>query len=218
MKKRIVSILMVCVMCCVTLFSANTAMAVDMNDADIVRDEMNEKLAVIFEYLNGQNISLLQHEKKEYNIPVGDEIVTVTVENEQVQKGRGIGLNYYTIAANTSYIYTLTISNIHNGSGNIVYTVNYDVGNASGTSGSYATLYKMTVNRVGISATSPSGFDVDDYGTFINRDYDDTIVGRTTGYVVFGRTLLSDVGVTILVKFGTLTNSQVQVSYEYEIN
>lgn len=71
---------------------------------------------------------------------------------------------------------------------------------------------------MGISATSPSGFDVDDYGTFINRDYDDTIVGRTTGYVVFGRTLLSDVGVTILVKFGTLTNSQVQVSYEYEIN
>lgn len=185
---------------------------------DDIKQEIDETLAAVCAYLNNETISLTQHENKVYNIPVGEKIVTVNVENEQLQNERNIGLDYYDVAANSSYKYTLTINNLYNGTGKIVFKLNYDTGDAVGTSGITASMYKLTITKATISATAPTNYDLYDSGTFINHDFDDSTAMRATGYATFRKMFFPQVGLTLLVEGGEAGYDKVQIRYSYEVN
>ncbi len=190
----------------------------DIEITDDIKEEIDETLAAVCTYLNNETISLTQRENKVYNIPVGEKIVTVTVKNEQLQNERNIGLDYYDVVANSSYKYTLTINNLYNGTGKIVFKLNYDTGDAVGTSGITASMYKLTITKATISATAPTNYDLYDSGTFINHDFDGSTAMRTTGYATFRKTFLPQVGFNLLVEGGTAGNDKVQIRYSYEVN
>jgi len=190
----------------------------DIEITDDIKEEIDETLAAVCTYLNNETISLAQRENKVYNIPVGEKIVTVSVENEQLQNERNIGLDYYDVVANSSYKYTLTINNLYKGSGKIVFKLNYDTGDAVGTSGITASMYKLTITKATISATAPTNYDLYDSGTFIDHDFDNSTAMRATGYATFRKTFLPQVGFNLLVEGGTSGNDKVQIRYSYEVD
>lgn len=152
MKKRLFS----CLMAVVIAFSmmATPAFAAETTPDE---DELNQTLEAVFSFLNDQKTQLHASERFDYEIPVGENVVSVTVENQPEEEistfASGQGANF-DIELNKSYIYTFTINNFYSGSGTIVYKIYYYVW----TTGQPNTVpYRLTATSTSINVTVPSG-------------------------------------------------------------
>lgn len=178
MKRRIMGILLTCAMCC-TLFSAPVLAAETggsgPNVSDVASEQLDETLRAVSDYLNDQAVSLNHFDEKVYNVPVGDEFVTVTRTTEQVQRSRGFGRDtLYDVVANRSYVSSITIDAGSFG-GKIWMKIYFDTGNAIGNR------YSLRI----VSATfvvNWSDFDITNAATAIERSYDNTTHGEVGGF------------------------------------
>lgn len=178
MKRRIMGILLTCAMCC-TLFSAPVLAAETggsgPNVSDVASEQLDETLRAVSDYLNDQPVSLNHFDEKVYNVPVGDEFVTVTRTTEQVQRSRGSDRDtIYNVVANRSYVSSTTIDAGSFG-GKIWMKIYFDTGNAIGS------CYSLRI----VSATfvvNWSDYDIINAATAIDRSYDNTTHGAVGGF------------------------------------
>lgn len=185
---------------------------------DAEKEQIANTLEVVFEYLNTQTLSLSKLEDQVHYLSVDGETVVVSIKNEQVSNERKTDYSTYDIVSGQSYTYTLTINNVYNYSGKVIFKIYYDVGKPAGTDNLSSTLYKITLTDATISATAPSGFSKGDSDTYIDSSQDDSTTGEATAYIEFTRTVLSDITVDISVSCGTVPNGRIMFKYSYEVN
>lgn len=156
MKKRQIKRLFACIMAIVMAISVTVTPAF-ASEAEIGEDEINQTLEAVFSFLNSQKTQLHASERVDYEVPVGENIVSVTVENQPLMQARTptYGDNRFEgIKIDTSYIYTLTIQDFYSGSGTIVFKVNYHVWR---TNDPNTVRFRLTPDQVTIDVTLPSG-------------------------------------------------------------
>lgn len=120
-------------------------------------DELRQTLEAVFSFLNDQQIPLHASARFDYEIPVGENVVSVTVENQPVEEISTLGIGMggpHDIELDHSYVYTLTINDFYSGSGTIVYSMTYNVW---ATGEPHTVPYRLTVKNTSIDVTVPSG-------------------------------------------------------------
>lgn len=189
---------------------------------DIAQEEINRRLKIVFDYLdehaksadfNGQS-SLI------FNIPVdAGVIVTAEIANQKdsdsLISASTVGSSSFSIAANTTYNYKLTITNVIGSGDTTIYTVNYTTGNSTDFGGKG--VYKLTVNGVSIAGTPSGLYSVGETYTSIGTN--NNIVVTTGGYIKYTHPILSTKTILIVpVDMGSLSGGVLQVNYTYEVN
>ena len=210
-RNALCTIIVLSMLCTLTFVPTSAAATNELPDD--AQEQIEKTLSTVFDYLNSQSFMSLGHlENRSYNIPVEERIVVVNVRNEQIQIGRGAGSEYYPIQKNTSYIYTLTINDIHSGSGSIVLKVNYDVG---GTFSTYDDVYKLLVKDGTITVTPPTFYSVRGSAVEINHDWDNSNVGKLVAVTGFSSVVLKDFDFLIELTLISTEGSKIHARYTY---
>lgn len=216
-SRKFLSKIIAFILCCTMLPNFAAAANTEPDTYDVEKEQIAATMEAVFEYLNTQTLSLSKLENQVHYLSVGDETVKISINNEQISKERKVGLDGYDIVSGKSYVYTLTIDNIYNLSGKVIFKIYYDVGKPAGTDDLSSTVYRITLTDATISATAPSGFSKGDSDTYIDSSQDNSTTGEATAYIEFTRTLLSDITVDISVSCGTVPNERIMFKYSYEI-
>lgn len=212
MKKRF----LVGVFAVVMMFSmlSTTAIAADVDSGE---DEIKQTLETVFDYLNDQETHLHAMETVEYKIPVGENLISVTVENTPIAVGYGIVHgedSYFDIERGMSYINTTTIKNFYSNSGTIVFKVQYKVW---GNDDPGKVRYRLTPTSVSIDVTDPSGCTLIDSSATYNPDYTVTNLIETYGTASFSRIWpLSNLNFSMKVTILSYEEGYVLCRYQYE--
>lgn len=192
----------------------NLVIPAEVNAADdIQQEEIDRRMNVIFGYLNEYANNPAYIDQKSFDIQVEkDVIVNAEISNQEVTKSRALGSTNFKVKANTSYVYTLTVSNVV-GSGDITrYTVNYRTGSASSNGA-----HSITVNSVSISGSAPSGYSLGTKFTWIGNSNGNIIVS-TGGYITYTRKLLANKTLNFnSVSLGSTPNNNLTVDYSYGV-
>ncbi|ANY66749.1 hypothetical protein BBD42_09950 [Paenibacillus sp. BIHB 4019] len=188
------------------------------HENDVTQEEINRRLEVVFDYLDehAKNADFNGQSSLIYNIPVGEGvIVTAEIANQKDSdpRARTIGSSSYSITANTTYNYKLTLTSVISSGDITVYTVNYTTGNSTDFGNG---VYKLTVNSVSLTGT-PSGFySVGDTYTTIGSN--NNIIVTTGGYIKYTHPILSNKTILIVpVDMGSLAGGLLKVNYTYEV-
>lgn len=184
----------------------------------IDQQEIDRRLKVVFDYLNeyANDVDFNGQSHLIFEIPIEENIVVYAkISNQEALKARAIGSSSYSVSANTTYNYTLTLNNIVGTGDTTVYTVNYTTGDPV-SSGKDA--YRLTVNKVSIKGTAPSGYSLGNNDTWIGNTNGNLIVD-TGGYIKYTRVLWADKTVNFnKVSLGSVVGSKVVVDYSYDVN
>ncbi|MNI20651.1 hypothetical protein D3C81_1449100 [compost metagenome] len=185
---------------------------------DITQEEINRRMEIVLDYLNEhtQSADLNGQSSLTFNIPVGEgAIVTAEVANQKDLdlSAKTVGSDTFSITANTTYNYTLTLTNVI-GSGDITkYTVNYTTGNSTDYGNG---VYKLTVNSVSITGTPSGLYSVG--ATYTSIGSNNNIIVSTGGYIEYNHPILSDKTLLIVpVDMGSLSGGTLIVNYTYEV-
>lgn len=210
MKKRLLAGLLASLMAISMM--ATTAFAAEVESTDI---EVEQTLDVVFDYLNNQEILLGPQDSVEYEIPVGENLVSVTIENTPIAP-YGIVLedNYYDVEWGVSYINTTTINNFHSNSGKIVFKVYYY---CWGNDEPGKVRYRLTPTDVTMDVTDPSGCTLIDSSAWYDPAW--TISGAIFAYgnAEFDRIWpLSNYVFDLKVSIISYDEGYVLVRYQYE--
>lgn len=202
------------------VFADNLKQEVDNEkvfENDVEQEEIDRRIGIVFDYLNEHaNSDFNGQDSLVFDIPVGEGvIVNVEVSNQEFLKTRVIGRSTYSIKANTTYNYKLTLSNVV-GSGDVtIYNVNYTTGSPVAPG---KTVYGITVSKVSITGTAPSGFSLGNKYTYIGSSNGNIIVS-TGGYITYKRVLLSNKTISFNdVSLGSLPGGILAVDYSYGVN
>jgi|GEM_PF-7002135 len=146
-----------------------------------------------------------------YEMLVNDEIVEVSVSNERVMKGRepNVGSGQFDVVSGQSYIYTLTNSPLHSGTGSFTYTVYYTIGSPISSDKDQ---YRINVTSVTLSGSAPSGFSLGNSNAYVAEGNGNIIVS-TKGNISFTRVVFSDLNYTISVKLSSCLGSYIQIDH-----
>lgn len=180
MKKRF----LVCLMAIIMAVSALSVPTFAV-EAKTEEDELEQTLKTVFSFLNSQETHLQPSERVDYEIPVGENTVLVTVENQLVKQARTPTYGQDTfggIRINNSYVYKLTIKNFYSGSGVIMYTIDYHVWR---TDDPNTVPFRLTPDKVAIDVTPPSGCTLVSSYASVNPEYLMTSMIETYGDVEF---------------------------------
>ena len=162
--------------------------------------DSNETMNIIMDYLNALEAPILNNVEAIHHIPISDDhIVTLSMKNEIVDLGRNwlVGIDWErNLTANTSYVYTLRLSNIHPTGGEITYRIFYRTGNL--TSG----MFPINVASTQITSVAPLGFS----RGFI---FDNNIRGNGTFRV--------DTWGSVNFRHNTVTNGSLDINHNLEV-
>lgn len=172
----------------------------------------------MFEYLDEHANSADSNSQSSltFHIPVGEGvIVTAEIANQQDSnlKATTVGSDTFSITANITYNYTLTLTNVIGSGDTTKYTVNYTTGNST----EYGIgVCKLTVNSVSISGTPSGLYKVGETYTTIGAN--NNIIVTTGGYIKYTHPILSDKTILIVpVDMGSLPGGTLVVNYTYEV-
>lgn len=211
MKKRLLSIIVVAIMMISTM---PTAFAAEVTN----NEDIQQTFETIFDFLNDQDIQLGGMESVEYEIPVGENIVSVTVENTPAIMPLDTVYgddSYFDIERGKSYIITTTIRNFFKGSGEIVFRVYYD---CWGDDNPNKVKYRITPTNITINVASPSGCTLTNSTASYDPNYTITNLILAYGSADFERTWpLSDVNFSMKVTIVAYEEGYVLCRYQYDV-
>lgn len=185
---------------------------------DITQEEINRRLEIVFEYLDehAKSADFNGQGPLTFNIPVGEGvIITAEISNQKESdlKARTVGSDSFSITANTTYNYKLTLTNVIGSGDTTVYTVNYTTGNSTDYGNG---VYKLKVNTVSITGTPSGLYSAGETYTTIGTN--NTIIVTTGGYIKYTHPILSTKTILIVpVDMGSLSGGLLQVNYTYEV-
>lgn len=193
------------------------AQTINLETDDVTQEEINRRMEIVFDYLN-------EHTQREdfngqssltLNIPVDEDVIVTAEVANQIDANfiaNTVGSDTFSIAADTTYNYTLTITNVLGSGDQTVYKVNYTTGDANEYGNG---VYKLTVNSVTITGTPTGLYEIGDIYTTIGSN--NNIIVTTGGYIEYTHPTLSDITLQISpVDMGSLAGGTLIVNYTYD--
>lgn len=205
-KKQLISFLLICV--CLLSFNLTAVAATLTNENTILNDpqaQVNKTLSIVFEYLNNlPDIQIGESFVKSYIIPINKEqSVTATVENKEIVTSRSLEPHN----PNSSYTYTVTLSNIYAGSGKIVHKVYYDTKGYIDNS----TVLTVDATNVTTSSVAPDNWSKTGSVAYLDTEYPTLI--ETSSFNQFKRNGYKDINFYIFTSIAPHKDSKLMVDY-----